>query len=1321
MSLGRFFDHFSHVGKIFMGKVFLLFLGMSFSFTLYPDNPKLPKELNQLSELSLLGDVGDDVDLNDASSGVAKFGVLSMACKANQEIKQAQKCCASLYDRIDDILVDETSCRGVISRIDYQVVPELGSIESKLDYWIGPLDETIYSKIDEISDDDSCCQTVRSTIDRVIVPGGLSIESRLDHWVGPVAETVSSKLDIMESKIDTLGVAPLTQYCDELRRLVLTKGTIITNGSNAISSDGMYTMTANTQGCITIDADDVIIDLCGFTLTCTSADAVIEILPGHNNIEIINGKIEGKSDLTNDGILTGSACELVLIEDVKIFSCDNGLNFSGISASPIKDCKIIDCMCKACNKGTVLDYARKAIFENCQALNCIEAGFEQTNCQFNLFENCKALQTSNDDATKGAAGFSSSAGTGNLFTGCVAEGTSVTVSNASNDAIGFLLAGTEEETKIIDSIANSTFASIATSASAYGILLTSSQCLIENNRVCNTTGSGSTGVGVSGDGSVNLIVRNVAYQNDTNFSSGITNVHTGDLESYDTLDNISAPYSVYVCCNTVNSKVDAAVIPELTSIESKLDEAVIPELGSIESKLDVVVIPQLETIESKLDETVVPLESKFDEAVVDKVVTIESKLDVGVVDQVLSIESKIDYVIIPVISEIENLVLYQDENVIITNGTNTIVTDGLYSLTANVNGCVTIDADDVVIDLAGFTLTCTSADAVIEILPGHNNIEIINGKIKGKSDLTNDGILTGSACELVLIDDVKIFECDNGLNFNGTESNPVKDCRIRWSVFKSCNKGVLLNYTIKAKFLDCQALNCVQSGFDLTDCQFNVFDNCKALQTTNDEETGRAIGFSSNDGTGNLFRECVAEGTTRPDADFGEGAIGFLLTGSEAESKIIECIANSSVVEAGSGIAFGILLEPTLSGTDLAAELTDSYTTTIEVNYVNWSPCGDYVAIGGDNKAAQVLRFDGSSLSLIDNYIHGAQVNSVAWSPCGQYLAIGGQNGYNNYDARVLGFDGSTLSLIDSYDHGANIFSVAWSPSGQYLVIAGVETGGVGARVFRFDGSSLAFVVDVAAGAGSTFVSADWSPCGRYFAAGGVDGGGGSAVAVLEFDGKNTSALVQYSHGSGVVYSVDWSSCGKYVAMGGTGGTSGYEVRVLEFDASSPSLTPVANYDHGGTLVRSVSWSSCGAYLAMGGSNPTDTYDLRILEFDGSSLTAVAGYDHGTTVSAVDWARSGKYLVMGGNPGTGNYGLRVFEVMYAPDNCLLDSNEVCNASGGGQQGIGICGSGDTLYIKNVGFANDVNFNKAVYNVYGLSLLEADPKVFDNLWTPPYVN
>jgi len=108
-----------------------------------------------------------------------------------------------------------------------------------------------------------------------------------------------------------------------------------------------------------------------------TSQTVIRVVAGHTNIEITNGKIKGASGLTNNGIAVESGCELISINDIKVYSCNNGLYFDGANGTEVKDAKIKDCEFKSCNKGVFASYLMKGVFEDSEALNCVEAGFEQ--------------------------------------------------------------------------------------------------------------------------------------------------------------------------------------------------------------------------------------------------------------------------------------------------------------------------------------------------------------------------------------------------------------------------------------------------------------------------------------------------------------------------------------------------------------------------------------------------------------------------------------------------------------------------------------------------------------------------------------------------------------------------------------------------------------------------------------------------------------------------------------------------------------------------------------------------------------------------------
>ena len=70
-----------------------------------------------------------------------------------------------------------------------------------------------------------------------------------------------------------------------------------------------------------------------------------------------------------------------------------------------------------------------------------------------------------------------------------------------------------------------------------------------------------------------------------------------------------------------------------------------------------------------------------------------------------------------------------------------------------------------------------------------------------------------------------------------------------------------------------------------------------------------------------------------------------------------------------------------------------------DANSVNWSPDGQYIAVGmntGDSVRIRIYRFDRASNTLTQvatpNVIPGDEVNSVNWSPDGQYVAAGLSN-----------------------------------------------------------------------------------------------------------------------------------------------------------------------------------------------------------------------------------------------------------------------------------------------------------------------------------------
>jgi len=792
---------------------------------------------------------------------------------------------------------------------------------------------------------------------------------------------------------------------------------------------------------------------------------------------------------------------------------------------------------------------------------------------------------------------------------------------------------------------------------------------------------------------------------------------------------------------TICSKLEI-IDDEIDTIDSKLDAADI-ELGSIESKLDAWIGPLVETSDSKLD----VIESKVCEILIDTD-AIDSKLDEANIE-LGSIESKLDTWIGPNLESINTRISILLKGDVITAGANAIVTDGLYTMTSNLTGCITIDADNVTIDMCGFRLFCDSgANAVIEILTGHANIKIKNGVLK--SDVTLDGILTASANKSIKITDIDSFLCDNGIHFDGIEGQEITCCEVEHCSFTECNKGVLLNFARKCVFENCRACCCTQAGFELLFSDFNCFLQCKAIRTQNADLDLSAVGFSSFAGTGNLFKECVAEGTKKTASNFGIHAIGFLLTGTEGdmetETKIIDCIANSTEIDlTGSGCAYGIKLQPFI--------LSDAFTTTVtsldygaSIRSVSWSPDGRFLAVGGNgptspNDEIEVFSFDGSSLTLLTNTVRnfGVTVHSVHWSPCGKFLAIGGQQPTGSDEIQVYSFDGSSLSAspVASFDYGTNgagtqVFSVNWSPCGRYLAVGGdtVTAPNDEIQVLSFDGSSLTLLIDTVKNygdsTGAVFAVA-WSPCGKFLAAGGIITSifGFGEIQIYGFDGSSLTLLA--SDDPFQVNKIGWSPCGRYLAVVGFDAAvePDDEIKVYSFDGLS--ITVIASFNFGNEI-HSVDWSPCGRFLAVGGHNPLDPPDaeIQILSFDGSSLVVAAIADYGagnsTRLFSVDWSPCGRYLALGGlNPtDPPDHELQVFEVMDAPTGCIIDNNIASNSSSNGDLGgraVGISGLCDNLFIRNIAENSLINITQGFPYKFFYYDPVAPLEKFDNIWSP----
>lgn len=220
-----------------------------------------------------------------------------------------------------------------------------------------------------------------------------------------------------------------------------------------------------------------------------------------------------------------------------------------------------------------------------------------------------------------------------------------------------------------------------------------------------------------------------------------------------------------------------------------------------------------------------------------------------------------------------------------------ITNSGSYYVTTNLTGLygqdgIVVGADDVSIDLGGFTLTGISsgsavhADGVIR-----NGLRVWHGNLRGWSSGVNAAIAQRSACA-----DLTVAVSSNGI-YLGNYST-VRQCRVQ---NQNGNLGIATgDHSVVA---ECVAAGDPGSGIGIAGGSDSVIENCSA--------TGNGIGISA--GSGSIIRSCTAQNNGSGISTGNECAVrdsnasGNTATGISVSyhSQVSGCTADSN---SGSGI-----------------------------------------------------------------------------------------------------------------------------------------------------------------------------------------------------------------------------------------------------------------------------------------------------------------------------------------------------------------------------------------------------------------------------------
>lgn len=724
----------------------------------------------------------------------------------------------------------------------------------------------------------------------------------------------------------------------------------------------------------------------------------------------------------------------------------------------------------------------------------------------------------------------------------------------------------------------------------------------------------------------------------------------------------------------------------------------------------------------------------------------------------MEINSKLD-VLNSVIDEID-LTLFPGCSPISITTAQTISAPGNYQLCNNITGNITIAANDVQLSMNGYKITNVGGSALT--ISG-SRIAVFNGYVTGAT-----GVTLNSGSSLIRLTDVEARSC-TATGFSGsTVSNVTLEncsadtalqgvaltnsslCNILNCDFANSTTAVVFANSSNNRIENCSLTQPTQCGCFLSGSSRNVFNGVNIFNAGNNLVTGSVYGFISQNGSGNIFDACKVQGIQTGDLNDGIVAAGFVFTGTESCSKIINSICtNATTPTSGQSVPYGIYIIPTLSTLSTVTQATFGSTTTgTTVDALSWSPDGRFLAVAGARSGngttnafttLQLFQFDSTTNSLIlrASKDHGGTVRSVAWSADQQFIAIGGDRAVSSdvcsqlpTTVRVYRFDpyATDLTEVDRADTGGTVFGVSWSTSGQFLAAVGSVVGIVSITVYNFNPYLYQLSAGTTANHGATVRSVMWSADDAFLAiAGDVAVPAGSRThRVYAFTPSPvtlTLGLSASANWGATLNAIAWAQedaddC--YLLVGGVS-SGGVTHGIYKFTKSTQVLmSPALATANAGTTINTVSWANNFIYFAVGGASGANS----IYSFNRTTnvLSSLVTTTYGAAVNAVAWSPDGRLLAVGGNAPANNQEIVIESALTFPSNNLITNNTVSCINGALSacpRGAGISGSSTANLIYNNNAYNCLMPYQFVPNQFN-GTSDGSPSTLQNVYFPSNV-
>ncbi len=565
---------------------------------------------------------------------------------------------------------------------------------------------------------------------------------------------------------------------------------------------------------------------------------------------------------------------------------------------------------------------------------------------------------------------------------------------------------------------------------------------------------------------------------------------------------------------------------------------------------------------------------------------------------------------------------------------------GFYALSNDINGGISIDSDNVYLNLNGYRIHVTGQGSPVvgvNLATGKHDITVKNGTI-GPDNQVPDTL---------------------GIQLNNNSNVTIESCKLVNNA-----QGMVLNNANKVFVRNCKALNSTVNGVALQGCSGVRVANTIAAGTRGNSSVN---GFLVANGQHNSIDGCTAQDTVTDGTSTGSYAAGFQFAGIENKSTLQNCLTQGSYAATG-GNAYGVLF-PKFVSLNGIVNPPAGQGDWVENDQLVWCCDGSnqYLAVAGATVNGMT---QGYSVVVSDPMgqnpvpIHPSQtgswdnVDQLIWCCDGnnQYLAAAGKtvNGTTHgYSVVVSDPMGQNPVPIHPSQTGSwvQVEYLSWCCAGdkQYLAVAGNVNFSPYYSVVVSDpmGQTVNPIKPSTTDSWDYVERLSWCCEGdnQYLAVAGNTNNGYSVVV------SNPTGTSVYSINPSTTDSWDyveqlsWCCAGdkQYLAVAGNVNFSPY-YSVVVSDPMGQTVNPInPSTTDSWDYVEQLYWCCEGdnQYLAVAGNiNNYNGYSVVVSDPKGKTVNPInppAGQGSWSSVDQLSWCCEGdnQYLAVAGNTNNG--------------------------------------------------------------------------------------